>query len=90
MQTRQWSLTQPDDKILSILPYVKGTTDRISRMLNEHNIRTIFKSSKKIGQILRNLKDQRPSLSAPQKYTKYLVSAGKYTLEKPGEWSTYR
>ena len=49
--------TQPDDKILSILPYVKGITDRIGRILNKHNIRTIFKSPKKIGQILRNSKD---------------------------------
>jgi len=54
----------------------------MSRILNKHNIRTIFKSSKKIGQILRNSKDLH---SAPQEYTKYLVPAGKYTLEKPGK-----
>jgi len=84
--------TQPDEKILSILPYIKGTTDWIGRILNKHNIRTIIKPSKKIGQILRNPKDQRPLDSVPQEYTKYLISAGKYvygTLEKPGEWSTY-
>jgi len=32
----------------------KETTDRIGKILNKHNIRTIFKSPKKIGQILRN------------------------------------
>ena len=56
--------TQPDEKILSILSYVKGTTDRIGRILNKHNIRTIFKPPKKIGQILRNRKDQRSLSSA--------------------------
>ena len=45
---------QPDKRILSILLYVKGTTDRIGKILNKHNIRTIFKPPKKIGQILRN------------------------------------
>ena len=45
-QTRQWSLTHNQTKrILSILPYVKRTTDWIGRTLN--TIRTIFKSSKK-------------------------------------------
>jgi len=34
--------TQPDERILSILPYVKETTDRIDRILNKYNIRTIF------------------------------------------------
>jgi len=32
--------------ILSIPPYIKGTIDRIGRILNKHNIRTIFKSQK--------------------------------------------
>ena len=64
--------TQLDEKILSILPYVKRTTDRINRILNEHNIRTIFKKppkiGQKIGQILRNSKDQRPPLSSAGVY----------------------
>ena len=76
MHTRQRSLThnqtvfdtQPDEKILSILSYVKGTTDRIGRILNKHNIQTIFKPPKKIGQILRNPKDQRPPLSSAGVY----------------------
>jgi len=65
--------------------HVKEITDRIGRILNKHNIRTIFKSPKKIGQILRNPKDQRSPQLAPQECTKYLVPAGKYTLEKLGE-----
>ncbi len=63
----------------------KGITDRISRILNKHNIRTIFKPSKKIGQILRNPKDQRSPLSSAGVYKINLVPAGKYTLEKLGE-----
>ncbi|XP_018353098.1 PREDICTED: uncharacterized protein LOC108754932 [Trachymyrmex septentrionalis] len=80
--------TQPDERILSILPYVKGTTDQIGRILNKHNVRTIFKPPKKIGQILEILKIK-DLHSVPQEYTKYLIPAGKYTLEKSGEWSTY-
>jgi len=56
--------------------------DRIGRILNKYDIRTIFKPPKKIGQILRNPKDLH---SAPQEFTKYLIPAGKYTLEKLGE-----
>jgi len=37
--------TQSYERILSILPYIKGT-DRIGRILNKHNIRTIFKPKK--------------------------------------------
>ena len=84
--------TQPDDKILSILPYVKGITDRIGRILNKHNIRTIFKSPKKIGQILRNPKDQRPPLSSAGIQNTFLwanIYIYIYTLKKPGEWSIY-
>jgi len=61
MQTRQVSdISQLDERIL---PYVKRT-DRIGRILNKYNIRTIFKSPKKIGRILRNSKDQRLPLSS--------------------------
>jgi len=45
------------------LPYAKETTDRIGRILNIHNIKTIFKPPKKIAQILKNSKDQRPPLN---------------------------
>jgi len=60
------------------LPYAKETTDRIGRILNIHNIKTIFKPPKKIAQILKNSKDLH---STSQEYIKYLVPAGKYTLE---------
>ena len=60
--------TQSDKKILSILSYIKETTNRINRILNKHNIRTIFKSSKKIGEILRNPKNQRLPLNSARVY----------------------
>ncbi|KAG5346220.1 ALF aldolase, partial [Acromyrmex charruanus] len=43
---------QPDERILSILSYIKGITNRIDRILNKYNIRIIFKPPKKdvIGQ----------------------------------------
>jgi len=84
MQTRQRSLTvQSDERILSILPHVKKTINRIGRILNKHNIRIIFKSLKKIGQILRNPKDRRPPLSSAGIY-KIPSSCGQIYI---GEWS---
>jgi len=52
--------TKSNERILSILPYVKGTIDRQS--IKQTQYRIIFKSLKKIEQILRNPKDLRPQL----------------------------
>jgi len=65
----------------SILPYIKGTTNHISRILNKYNIQI----PQKIGLILRNPKDQRLLLSSAGG-KKYLAPVEKYTLEKPEEW----
>ena len=75
---------QLDERILSVLPYVKGTTDRIG-ILNKHNIQIIFKPPKKIGQILRNPKDQKSPFSSARVY-KIPYSCGQVYIE---EWSTY-
>ena len=77
------SNTQLDERILSILPYVKGTTDWIGRILNKHNIRTIFKPPKKIGQILRSPKDQRSPLSSAGVY-KIPCFCGQVYIEETG------
>ena len=61
----------------------------MDRILNKHNIRTVFKSPKKIGQILRNLKDQRPPLNFAGIYKIPCFCGQVYSIEKPGEWSTY-
>ena len=66
-----------------ILPYVKGTTDQISRILNKHNIQTIFKPFKKIGQTLRNPKDQRSPLSTAGMY-KISCSCRQVYIEETG------
>lgn len=42
------------------LPYIRGTTDKISKLLYRHNIKTIFGTDKKIGNFLRNIKDHCP------------------------------
>jgi len=64
MQTRQQSLIHNQTEGSCPFSHEK-TIDRIGRILNKHNIhniRTIFKSSKKIKQIFKNPKDQRPQL----------------------------
>jgi len=90
MQTRQRvSLTHNQTKGF-ILPYIKETTDRISRILNKHNIRTTFKPLRKIRRILRNPKNQRPPFNSAGVYKiSYFPAASIYTLEKPEEWSIY-
>jgi len=75
--------TQPDERILFILSHVEGTTNRIGRILNKHNVWTIFKSPKKIGQILRNPKDQRSPLSSAGIY-KIPCSYGQVYIEETG------
>ncbi|XP_018309177.1 uncharacterized protein [Mycetomoellerius zeteki] len=81
--------TQPDERILAFLPFVKGTTDRIGRILNKHNIQTIFKPPKKIGQILKNPKDQRPPLSSAGVY-KIPCSCGQVYIGETGRMVNLR
>ncbi|XP_020298905.1 uncharacterized protein LOC109863122, partial [Pseudomyrmex gracilis] len=50
------------------LPYIKSVTDKIGRILNKHNIQTVYKPTNKIGQILNNPKDKRPLLDTPGVY----------------------
>src|SRR5436190_15829359 len=52
----------------TVLPYVQGTTERISRILSKHKIKVIFKPQRKIAQLLPNPKDQRPHLETPGVY----------------------
>jgi len=47
-------------KIFSILLYIKRITDHIGKILNKYLKKPFSSSQKKIGQILKNLKDQRP------------------------------
>jgi hypothetical protein len=46
------------DRPTALLPYAKGTTDKVGRILRRHNIRTIFAPPRKIGQTLRPVKDR--------------------------------
>ncbi|KAJ9574561.1 hypothetical protein L9F63_008272 [Diploptera punctata] len=44
----------------AFLPYVQGTTDKISRVLQKHQIKTIFHSENTISNLLRCAKDNIP------------------------------
>ena len=89
------SVIQSDERILSTLPYVKGTTDRIGRILNKYNDRTIFNyptifnPPKNIRQILRNPKDQRPQFSSAGVY-KISCSCGQVYIGETERRSIYR
>jgi len=86
--------TQPSQdktgkRTFSILPYIKGITDRIDRILNKYNIQIIFKLSKKIGQISKNPKDQRPPLSSAGVYI-IPCSCGKVYIGETGKMVNIR
>ena len=50
--------TKEDDTLpMAFLPYVKGTTDRIGRLLARVNIKTVYKPCRKIGEMLASVKD---------------------------------
>ncbi|XP_047543263.1 uncharacterized protein LOC125075598 [Vanessa atalanta] len=44
----------------AFMPYVKGVTDKIARVLSKYAVKTIFTPFKKIGQMLRSPKDSFP------------------------------
>lgn len=52
----------------AFLPFIPRVTDRIGRILGKHNIKTIFKPSKKIKDHLNSPKDRRDTLSTPGVY----------------------
>ncbi|XP_015124857.1 uncharacterized protein LOC107046694 [Diachasma alloeum] len=66
-----------------VLPYLQGSTDHISKVLQKHDIRTIFKPPTKIGQMLHSTKDGRPPLSLPGVY-KIPCSCGKVYIGETG------
>lgn len=45
-----------EKETISILPYIRGTTDKIARTLKKHKIKTTFKPFKKINALLRSVK----------------------------------
>jgi Reverse transcriptase (RNA-dependent DNA polymerase) len=51
---KETDLLQP----VALIPYSKGTSDKVGRILRRHNIKTIFTPPRKIGQALRPVKDQ--------------------------------
>lgn len=51
----------------AFLPYVKGVTDRIGKILKRYKIKTIFRPPQKIRQYLRSVKDNVP-LQSPGVY----------------------
>ncbi|XP_039302124.1 uncharacterized protein LOC113005247 [Solenopsis invicta] len=75
-------------KMMAVLPYLQGTTERIGRILSKHNIRVIFKFQKKIAQLLPNRKDQRPSLETPGVYKISCVCEKVYIKETGRKIST--
>ncbi|XP_030762746.1 uncharacterized protein LOC115887456 [Sitophilus oryzae] len=48
----------------AFLPYVSQVTDRIGKVLKKHNIKTIYKPTRKIRDCLRPAKDKREPLSS--------------------------
>lgn len=47
----------------AILPYIRNVTDRIGKLLKKHNIRTIYKPTKNLKQLLKSPKDKQDPLT---------------------------
>ncbi|XP_076396721.1 uncharacterized protein LOC143265924 [Megachile rotundata] len=75
--------THDKEHATTFLPYIQGTTDRIGRILREHNIRTVFTTHTKIGQLLTSPKDPQPQLSTPGVY-KIPCSCGQVYIGETG------
>ncbi|ERL95717.1 hypothetical protein D910_00155 [Dendroctonus ponderosae] len=60
--------TQDEHKSWACLPYIHGVTDTIGKILEKHQVKTIFKPTRTIQQTLRSAKDKRDPLSAPGVY----------------------
>ncbi|CAK9823993.1 hypothetical protein ANTRET_LOCUS2231 [Anthophora retusa] len=73
----------------AFLPYIKGTTDRIARILKESKIKTIFTPHTKIKQILTTPKDPFPRLSSSGVY-KIPCTCGKVYIGETGRSVTTR
>lgn len=52
----------------AFLPYIPRVTDRIGRLLQKENIKTIYKPTRKVKECLRSAKDKRDPLSTPGIY----------------------
>ena len=53
----------------AVLPYAQGTTNVIARILKKNNIATRFRPPKKVGQLMRNVKDKIPATNQPGVYS---------------------
>lgn len=58
--SRDRSSTENRPLATAYLPYIRGTTDKISKSLKRHNINTVFGTNKKVGDYFKNIKDHIP------------------------------
>ncbi|GJQ65641.1 hypothetical protein Trydic_g7731 [Trypoxylus dichotomus] len=59
LQNKQ-AIRKPEPKRRAFLPYIKGTTDKISHVLRKHEIDTTFNTQRKIAEILPTPKETIP------------------------------
>ncbi|XP_032686437.1 uncharacterized protein LOC116851269 [Odontomachus brunneus] len=72
-----------EKKKTAVLPYLQGITEPISRILDKHDIKIIFKPHRKISQLLPNLKDHKSFLETSGVY-KIPCSCGKVYIGETG------
>ncbi|KAM6473987.1 uncharacterized protein PHA67_006582 [Liasis olivaceus] len=56
----------PTNKVF--LPYIKGVTDCMGKLMEKHNFQTIFRPTRKIQQMLKSAKDKRDPLTTAGVY----------------------
>lgn len=63
-KNRQPVMLEQDVNRRAFLPFVKGVTDRLARLLRKHHVRTFFRPTKNIQQHLGSAKDARDPLAS--------------------------
>ncbi|KAK9874835.1 hypothetical protein WA026_005651 [Henosepilachna vigintioctopunctata] len=60
--------TEEPKQGVAIMPFIRGVTDRIGRLLQRHEVRAIFKPTHQVRNLLRSAKDPRDKLSSAGVY----------------------
>ena len=58
--TTERSDTDDDNKVIATIPYLKGTSERIARILRPHDITVAHKPSTTLRDVLTKVKDPSP------------------------------
>ena len=72
------------------IPYVKGLSEEIRRILKQYNIRTVFRTTETLGRVLTKVKDRTPPEERPGTIYKIKYICGDFYIGETGRGLTTR